>query len=60
MDAVEELNVYATFYPLYAIAEMILEDVPDARLNCLVQPQDGVAMRSPTGILRCSAAPRTR
>ena len=41
VDAVEELNVYATFYPLYAIAEMILEDVPDARLNCLVQPQDG-------------------
>lgn len=40
-EAAEELNVYATFYPLYAIAEMILKDVPDARLNCLVQPQDG-------------------
>ena len=39
--AVEELNVYATFYPLYAIADMILDGVPDARLNCLVQPQDG-------------------
>ena len=37
----EELNVYATFYPIYAIAAMITENVPDLRLNCLVQPQDG-------------------
>lgn len=34
------LNVYATFYPLYAIADMILQDT-DVQLNCLVQPQDG-------------------
>ena len=40
-EAVEQINIYTTFYPLYAIAEMILADVPDARLNCLVQPQDG-------------------
>lgn len=34
-------SVYATFYPIYAIAEMLMEDVPDTRLHCLVQPQDG-------------------
>ena len=37
----EELSVYASFYPIYAVAAMITEDVPDLRLNCLVQPQDG-------------------
>ena len=40
-DAPEELSVYATFYPIYAISAMITEGVPDLRLNCLVQPQDG-------------------
>lgn len=34
------LNVYATFYPLYAITSMLIEDT-DVQLNCLVQPQDG-------------------
>ena len=41
MNAPEEINVYATFYPIYAAAAMITENVPDLRLNCLVQPQDG-------------------
>lgn len=36
-----DLNVYATFYPIYAIASMITQDVPELKLNCLVQPQDG-------------------
>ena len=40
-EAVEELSVYATFYPIYAIASMITEGVPDLQLHCLVQPQDG-------------------
>ena len=40
-DAPEEISVYATFYPIYAAAAMITENVPDLRLNCLVQPQDG-------------------
>ena len=40
-DQPETLNVYATFYPLYACAEMITADVPDLQLSCLVQPQDG-------------------
>ena len=39
--ATEEISVYATFYPIYAVASMITEDVPDLYLNCLVQPQDG-------------------
>lgn len=40
-EADDGLNVYAGFYPIYAIAEMIVENVPAVRLNCLVQPQDG-------------------
>lgn len=34
------LNIYATFYPLYAITSMLIENT-DVQLNCLVQPQDG-------------------
>ena len=41
LEEPEELSVYASFYPIYAVAAMITEDVPDLRLNCLVQPQDG-------------------
>ena len=40
-EAEEALNVYATFYPIYAIAELIVEDVPNLKLNCLAQPMDG-------------------
>ena len=36
-----EMNIYATFYPLYAATEWLVEGVPDVQLNCLVQPQDG-------------------
>lgn len=35
------LNVYATFHPLYAIADMITANVDSINLHCLVQPQDG-------------------
>lgn len=34
------LNVYTTFYPLYAIADMLAEG-GNIQLHCLVQPQDG-------------------
>lgn len=44
-NAAEEISVYATFYPIYAVAAMITEDVPDLHLNCLVQPQDGCLRR---------------
>ena len=33
--------VYATFYPIYALADAIIRDVPNIELHCLVQPQDG-------------------
>ena len=42
MDAdPETLSIYASFYPIYALTEMIVEGVPDLTLHCLVQPQDG-------------------
>ena len=34
-------NVYATFYPIYALAGLITDGVPDLQLNCLTQPMDG-------------------
>lgn len=37
----ETLSVYASFYPIYALTEMIVEEVPDLTLHCLVHPQDG-------------------
>lgn len=37
----KSLSVYATFYPIYALAEMVIGGVPDVELHCLVQPQDG-------------------
>lgn len=40
-DAPKHLNFYATFYPLYALTDALMADIPDATLHCLVQPQDG-------------------
>lgn len=41
MDAdPETLSIYAFFYPIYALTEMLVEGVPDLSLHCLVQPQD--------------------
>lgn len=41
MDAdPETLSIYASFYPIYALTEMIVEGVPDLKMHCLVQPQD--------------------
>lgn len=37
----ETINVYATFYPLYALTEMITDGVDGVNAMCLVQPQDG-------------------
>ncbi len=37
----QTISVYATFYPIYALAEAVMRGIPDARLHCLVQPQDG-------------------
>lgn len=40
-DAPKQLSVYATFYPIYALADAVTQDVPDLSLSCLAQPQDG-------------------
>ena len=37
----ENISIFATFYPIYALTEMIAADVPGVRVSCLVQPQDG-------------------
>ncbi len=40
-DALETKYVAATFYPMYALALNIVQDVPALSLSCLTQPQDG-------------------
>lgn len=39
--ASQEIYVYATFFPIYALTDAVMRGVPNARLHCLVQPQDG-------------------
>ena len=40
-DGDDPLYVMTSFYPLYALAVNVTEDVPSLTLGCLVQPQDG-------------------
>jgi len=41
-DVPEEFNLYASFYPIYALSGLIVDDsIPGMRLHQLVQPQDG-------------------
>ena len=40
-EAPEEAQIYATFYPFYALTALLTEDIEGLRLSCLVQPQDG-------------------
>lgn len=40
-SADDPIYVMASFYPLYALAVNVTEDVPSLTLGCLVQPQDG-------------------
>lgn len=40
-DDVRSIDIYATFWPLYALTDALMADVPDATLHDLVQPQDG-------------------
>ena len=35
------LTIYASFYPIYALALNVIGDVPGVTLKCLTQPQDG-------------------
>lgn len=37
----DTIELYASFYPIYALLDRLIEDVPDMQLHCLVQPQDG-------------------
>ena len=37
----EPQTVYASFYPVYALAAGICKNVPGLTLSCLTQPQDG-------------------
>lgn len=39
-EAEETLKIYASFYPVYSLSDMILGSIPDIELKCLVQPQD--------------------
>lgn len=41
-DVKKEYRVYASFYPVYALSRLIIdENIPDMQLYQLVQPQDG-------------------
>lgn len=35
------IAVYATFFPIYALTDAVMQGVPNAELHCLAQPQDG-------------------
>ena len=37
----ESISVYTTFWPVYALTDAVMADVPDATLHQLIQPQDG-------------------
>lgn len=39
--AEQDLTIYASFYPIYALTSMVAKDVPNLSLECLVEPQDG-------------------
>lgn len=41
-DIPQEFTLYASFYPIYALAALIVDsDIPGMTLNQLIQPQDG-------------------
>ena len=37
----DDLHIFASVFPIYAITEALAEGVDDVYLHCLVQPQDG-------------------
>ena len=37
----KEFSVYASFYPVYALSSMIIKEIDNMNLACLIQPQDG-------------------
>lgn len=40
-DIPQSTTVYATFYPIYALAAAVSENAENLEVHCLVQPQDG-------------------
>lgn len=37
----ERQQIYATFYPLYALTELVADGIEPLHVSCLTQPQDG-------------------
>ena len=37
----QSISVYASFWPIYALTDAVMADVPDAALHVMAQPQDG-------------------
>lgn len=40
-DVPQNTTIYATFYPVYALASAVADGAENFELHCLVQPQDG-------------------
>lgn len=41
METDDALDIYTSFYPIYALMDGLTEGIPDMTIHCLVQPQDG-------------------
>ncbi len=37
----QSISVYTSFWPVYALADAVMREVPDATLHAMAQPQDG-------------------
>ena len=37
----QSISVYASFWPVYALTDAVMDGVPDAELHVMAQPQDG-------------------
>ncbi len=37
----QSISVYTSFWPVYALTDAVMDDVPDAELHVMAQPQDG-------------------
>jgi len=38
--AEEQKQVYASFFPIYALSGLVLQDIPEIDVKCFIQPQD--------------------
>ena len=37
----QSISVYASFWPIYALTDAVMDGIPDAELHAMAQPQDG-------------------